>query len=179
MAYIVSDIVSCLGDKTWLHSETFVTKFLAVTAPSLYCYCGIAVNKCAVTAACHGSRIVDLALTTTLQPELCIPWRRFTHMPSCHTLIPTVLALDCASSLTGKIFRHLGWDRNSCYCIDVFPRTMGLYSLGGKMSYHQISRRLEAVGLGVIVTVSLWNLIGTSAALLLNFLPNIRAIGKV
>ena len=98
MACIVSAIVCCLGDKTWLYSETFVTKFLAVTAPSPYCYCSVAVNKCAVTAASRGSTIADLALTTTCQPELCIPWRRFTHILPCHTLIPIVLALVCATA---------------------------------------------------------------------------------
>ena len=55
----------------------------------------------------------------------------------------------------------------------------GLYSLSGKTSYRQISWSLEAARLDVAMVVSLWNLTGTSAALLPRYLPNFRAIGKV
>ena len=55
----------------------------------------------------------------------------------------------------------------------------GLYSLSGKTSYRQISWSLEAARLGVAMVVSLWNLTGTSAAVLPRYLPNFRAIGKV
>ena len=44
--------------------------------------------------------------------------------------------------------------------------TLGLYSLSGKTSYRQISWSLEAARLGVIIITPLWNLTGTSAALL-------------
>ena len=44
--------------------------------------------------------------------------------------------------------------------------TLGLYSLSGKTSYHQISWSLEAAKLDVAMVVSFWNLTGTSAALL-------------
>ena len=56
---------------------------------------------------------------------------------------------------------------------------LGLYSLSGKTSYRQISRSLEAARLGVIMIVSLWNLTGISAAVLLRCLSNIRAMGNV
>ena len=56
---------------------------------------------------------------------------------------------------------------------------LGLYSLSGKTSYCQISWSLEAARLDVAMVVSLWNLTGTSTALLPRYLPNFRAIGKV
>ena len=55
----------------------------------------------------------------------------------------------------------------------------GLYSLSGKTSYRQISWSLEAARLDVSIVVSLWNLTGTSAAVLPRYLPNFRAIGKI
>ena len=55
----------------------------------------------------------------------------------------------------------------------------GLYSLSGKTSYRPISWSLEAARLDVAMVVSLWNLTGTSAAVLPRYLPNFRAIGKV
>ena len=55
----------------------------------------------------------------------------------------------------------------------------GLYSLSGKTSYHQISWSLEAARLGVIIIAPLWNLTGTSAALLPRGLSNIRAIANL
>ena len=55
----------------------------------------------------------------------------------------------------------------------------GLYSLISKTSYRQISWSLEAARLDVAMTVSLWNLTGTSAAVLPRYLPNFRAIEKV
>ena len=57
-------------------------------------------------------------------------------------------------------------------------QNLGLYSLSGKTSYHQISWSLEAARLDVAIIVSLWNLTGTSAAALPRYLPNFRAIGK-
>ena len=61
-----------------------------------------------------------------------------------------------------------------------FYEPQGLYSLSGKTSYRQISWSLEAARLDVaMVVVSLWNLTGTSAAVLPRYLPNFRAIGKV
>ena len=51
--------------------------------------------------------------------------------------------------------------------------SQGLYSLKSKTSYRQISQRLEAMGLGVVTIVSLWNLAGTPAAV-----SNFRAIEK-
>ena len=56
---------------------------------------------------------------------------------------------------------------------------LGLYSISGKTSYHQISGSLEAVRIDVIMIVSLRNLTGTSAALLPRSLTNVRAIEKV
>ena len=52
----------------------------------------------------------------------------------------------------------------------------GLYSLTGKTSYHKISWSLEAARFGFKLFQSLWNLAGTSAALLPRCLSNFRAI---
>ena len=57
--------------------------------------------------------------------------------------------------------------------------TLDLCSLSVKTSYHQISRSLEATRLDDIMIVSLWNLRGTSAALLPTCLSNSIAIAKV
>ena len=53
---------------------------------------------------------------------------------------------------------------------------LGLHSLSGKTSYHQISWSLEAARFGFKLFQSLWNLAGTSAALLPRCLSNLRAI---
>ena len=53
---------------------------------------------------------------------------------------------------------------------------LGLYSLSGKTSYRKISWSLEAVRFGFKLFQSLWNLEGTSAALLPRCLSNFRAI---
>ena len=52
----------------------------------------------------------------------------------------------------------------------------GLYSLNGKTSYRKISWSLEAVRFRFKLLQSLWNLAGTSAALLPRCLSNFRAI---
>ena len=52
----------------------------------------------------------------------------------------------------------------------------GLYSLSGKTSHGKISRSLEAVRFGFKLFQSLWNLVGTLAALLPRCLSNVRAI---
>ena len=52
----------------------------------------------------------------------------------------------------------------------------GLYSLSGKTSYRKISWSLEAARFGFKFFQSLWNLAGTSAALLPGCLSNFRAI---
>ena len=58
------------------------------------------------------------------------------------------------------------------------PRSipLGLYSLSGKTSYCKISWSLDAARIGFKLFQSLWNLAGTSAALLLRCLSNFRAI---
>ena len=52
----------------------------------------------------------------------------------------------------------------------------GLYSLSGKTSYRKISWSLEAARFGFKLFQLLWNLAGTSAALLPRCLSNFRAI---
>ena len=52
----------------------------------------------------------------------------------------------------------------------------GLYSLSGKTSYRKISWSLEAARFGFKLFQSLWNLAGTSAALLPRCLSNFTAI---
>ena len=54
--------------------------------------------------------------------------------------------------------------------------SQGLYSLSGKTSYRKISWSLEAARFGFKLFQSLWNLAGTSAALLPRCLSNFRAI---
>ena len=53
---------------------------------------------------------------------------------------------------------------------------LGLYSLSGKTSYRKISWSLEAAIFGFQHVQSLWNLTGTSAAMLPRCLLNFRAI---
>ena len=53
---------------------------------------------------------------------------------------------------------------------------LGLYLLSGKTSYRKISWSLEAARFGSKLFQSLWNLAGTSAALLPRCLSNFRAI---
>ena len=53
---------------------------------------------------------------------------------------------------------------------------LGLYSLSDKTSYRKISWSLEAARFGFKLFQSLWNLAGTSAALLPRCLSNFRAI---
>ena len=57
-----------------------------------------------------------------------------------------------------------------------YVTTLGLYSLSGKTSYRKISWSLEAARFGFKLFQSLWNLTGTSAALLPRCLSNFRAI---
>ena len=47
---------------------------------------------------------------------------------------------------------------------DVLCNNMGLYSLSGRTTYHKISWSLEAARFGFWLFLSLWNLLGTSAA---------------
>ena len=68
----------------------------------------------------------------------------------------------------------------SCPLTSAAPRIhkviLGLYSLSGKTSYRKISWSLEAARFGFKLIQSLWNLAGTSAALLPRCLSNFRAI---
>ena len=64
---------------------------------------------------------------------------------------------------------HSGW----------YGGLLGLYLLNGKTSYRDISWRLEAAKLGVIMIVPFWNLTGISAVLLPRCPWNLRAISKV
>ena len=66
----------------------------------------------------------------------------------------------------------------SVYAKSVLPwhRSLGPVSISDKTSYRKISRSLEAARLVVKITASLWNLTGTSAALLPRCLSNFRAI---
>ena len=61
-------------------------------------------------------------------------------------------------------------------CRRNYSYTQDLYWLSGKTSYCKISRSLEAARFGFKLFQSLWNLAGTSAALLPRCLSNFRAI---
>ena len=76
------------------------------------------------------------------------------------------------NSLSLAFIVHL-WKTRKCvytWCCTHHTRpekvatTHDLYSLNGKTSYREISRSLEATRLDLILTISLWNLIGISAA---------------
>ena len=64
--------------------------------------------------------------------------------------------------------QHRGWETG--------PQVLGLYSLSGKTSYRKISWILEAARFWFKIFQSLWNLAGTSTALLPRCLSNFRAI---
>ena len=75
-----------------------------------------------------------------------------------------------------------GWSRiwlntNTGLSVNNMSRwSLRLYSLSGKTSYRKISWSLEAARFGFKLFQSLWNLAGTSAALLPRCLSNFRAI---
>ena len=56
---------------------------------------------------------------------------------------------------------------------------LDIWSLSSKISYHQMLYRLTAVSLGVKIIISIRNLTGVSAAVLLSHLSNFRVIGKL
>ena len=62
------------------------------------------------------------------------------------------------------------------YCVVVNDSILSLFSLSGKTSYRKISWSIEAARLGFKLFQSLWNLAGTSAALLPRCQSNFRAI---
>ena len=78
-----------------------------------------------------------------------------------------------------KTLLHIDWWVGGLH---VFTSTklrhlnLGLYSLSGKTSYRKISWSLEAARFGIKLFQLLWNLAGTSAALLPRCLSNFRAI---
>ena len=89
---------------------------------------------------------------------------------------------------TGGLFEGLGQEPLQVSTDMVDSRTLpkppwpppvadlGLYSLSGKTSYRKISWSLEAARFWFKLFQSLWNLVGTSAALLPRCLSNFRAI---
>ena len=94
-------------------------------------------------------------------------------------------SIDGVSILSYLLFEVLTaiYAKPQCVCLKRQllrnKMTLGLYSLCCKTSYCQISWSLEAARLGDIIIAPLWNLAGTSAALLSMGLSNFRAIGKV
>ena len=84
------------------------------------------------------------------------------------------------SSLKSVIHGLSALGKNSllwkCVCLLRSCFIQGLYSLSGKTSYRKISWSLEAARFGFNLFQSLWNLAGTSAALLPRCLSNFRAI---
>ena len=71
-------------------------------------------------------------------------------------------------------------NKSSCNLLVCCPcRRLCLSSLSDKTSYRKISLSLEAARFGFKLFQSLWNLAGTSAALLLRCLSNFRAIRPV
>ena len=70
------------------------------------------------------------------------------------------------------------WCNTSCkiQSMVLHELPLGLHSLSGKTSYRKITWSLEAARFGFKLIQSLWNLAGTSAALLPRCLSNFRAI---
>ena len=103
-------------------------------------------------------------------------WSAFIYMVHGLTLIPVWINdnsyYDYKVNPSISIYR-LG----CCPCPIVWSsQHQGLYSLSGKTSYRKISWSLEAARFGFKLFQSLWNLAGTSAALLPRCLSNFRAI---
>ena len=112
---------------------------------------------------------------TCLWATTCIHSMFFVHIPdtwielSSHTMI-TIQQINIRDMRVIQITKtQRQADKNQCLS----------HSLGGKTSYHRISRGLEAARLDVIMIASLWNLTSISAALLPSCQSNFRAIGKV
>ena len=101
-------------------------------------------------------------------------------MPCCHTL-PNLLIYLKANQ---KHMLQRDWNHQHPRVVAmIFQQSnflpcgvQGLYSLSGKTSYRKISWSLEAARFGFKLFQSLWNLAGTSAALLPRWLSNFRAI---
>ena len=92
-------------------------------------------------------------------------WYAFWYVQHKHLTRPILSKTQPTSCITAP-FRPY---RDIC-------KDMGLYSLSGKTSYRKISWSLEAARFGFQLFQSLWNLAGTSAALLSRCLSNFRAI---
>ena len=72
---------------------------------------------------------------------------------------------------------YLSIDSNRIPLSTILPIFIqGLYLLSGRTSYRKISWSLEAARFGIKLFQSLWNLAGTSAALLPRCLSNFRAM---
>ena len=118
-------------------------------------------------------------LIKSYKPHLAIDMT-FNHITGMDLLL--LDAYDIQSICVFLVFNSVDLSGNDLVCdCNVFSlyELLGLYSLSGKTSYRQISWSLEAARLDVAMVVSLWNLTGTSAAVLPWYLPNFRAIGKV
>ena len=97
-----------------------------------------------------------------------------------YLIINTPLSTTAMSSMYWWILKR-GLDYNmlyqTCSILDCLI-SLGLYSLSGKTSCRKISWCLEAARFDVEMFISLWNLTGISAALLLRCLTHFGAIGK-
>ena len=108
-----------------------------------------------------------------------------------HNLARLKMIVACALSIHADV-HHLYsanstlscWHRSSklmshALYEDLWGQKLGLYSLCGKTTPHQISWSLEIARLDAIVVASLWNLTGISATLFLRCLSNFRVIANV
>ena len=109
-------------------------------------------------------------------------WRRSGDKPLSEPMMFSLLTHICVTRpqwVNGKMKISCAewWLLCSDYTTDLIPQeSLGLYSLSGKTSYRKISWSLEAARFGFKLFQSLWNLAGTSAALLPRCLSNFRAI---
>ena len=89
-------------------------------------------------------------------------------------MIETLKKIMYVQSFLFTDILHIGWIPIAvCHWIFI---PQGLYSLNGKTSYRKISWSLEGARFGFKLFQSLWNLAGTSAALLPRCLSHFRAI---
>ena len=130
-------------------------------------------SKCHCAVCCH---VIGAVVTIASGPACgggfdVMTTRDLLCAPDNSTFTSSLNILDRRVRLVGIDL----FSADPCWpaCCD---QLQGLYSLSGKTSYRKISWSLEAARFGSKLFQSLWNLAGTSAAMLPRCLSNFRAI---
>ena len=137
-----------------VHKESIVTKY-----DLIWCYVYQTDVVHVYKMNLWNSTCVSIGIVFTLPIDMYVEFQMFIHSWY-HTF------QSIPSHIGNEIFRENY----------ASARPLGLYSLSGKTSYRKISWSLEAARFGFKLFQSLWNLAGTSAALLPRCLSNFRAI---